>query len=228
MPSLDAPDAERFDFINRPYPDLTFERIVYGLETFRRQYTGKYWLEVMLLGGYTSLPAQVRQFATLTRRIRPDKVQLNTAVRPPAEEYAMAVPPERLAELARFFTPVAEVIAAYHRRDTQADSNTSTPAILELLRRRPCTEEDLASGLAMRPIELAKHLEVLEAAGRVASQRHGGLVYYQLGRHASSGSVSSLPSKLCGCRTSEEPAPEKSRATGTHKRSLRCKLGKEP
>src|ERR1035437_696237 len=82
LPSLDAPDPERFEFINRPHPDITFERLLDGLAAFRREFSGKYWLEVMLLGGYTSLPPQIRQLAEWTRRIQPDKVQLNTAARP--------------------------------------------------------------------------------------------------------------------------------------------------
>ena len=84
LPSLDAPDPERFAFINRPHPEITFDRLLDGLEMFRRECAGKYWLEVMLLDGYTTLPPQVRQLAEYVRRIRPDKVQLNTAVRPPA------------------------------------------------------------------------------------------------------------------------------------------------
>jgi wyosine [tRNA(Phe)-imidazoG37] synthetase (radical SAM superfamily) len=132
----------------------------------------------MLLDGYTTLPPQIRQLAGLARSIRPDKVQLNTAVRPPAEEYAMAVPPERLHELARRFHPRAEVIAGYRAHPATAESQASGEAILALLRRRPCTEEDLAGGLAMRPIEVARHLAVSEARGQVASQRRGGLVYY--------------------------------------------------
>ena len=96
MPSLDAPDRVRFEFINRPHPEITFERLLEGLEALRREFSGKYWLELMLLAGYTALPESVRELAKLARRIQPDKVQLNTAVRPPAEHYAMAVTPERL------------------------------------------------------------------------------------------------------------------------------------
>jgi len=103
---------------------------------------------------------------------------LNTAVRPPPEEYAMAVPPERLHELARRFRPRAEVIAEYRGHAATPESQASGEAILTLLRRRPCTEQDLADGLAMKPIEIAKHLALLEANGQVASQRRGGLVYY--------------------------------------------------
>jgi wyosine [tRNA(Phe)-imidazoG37] synthetase (radical SAM superfamily) len=179
MPSLDAPDAERFDFINRPHADITFERVVYGLGTFRREFAGKYWLEVMLLGGYTSLPAQMRQLANCTRRIRPDKVQLNTAVRPPAEEYAMAVPPERLAELARMFEPPAEVVAEHRGHRATFESQASAAALLALLRRRPCTMEDMVRGLGMKPAELLKSLDELNAQGKVQSERHGANQFYR-------------------------------------------------
>jgi hypothetical protein len=90
----------------------------------------------------------------------------------------MAVPPDRLHKLARRFHPRAEVIAEYRAHPATAESQASGEAILTLLHRRPCTEEGLAGGLAMRPIEVAKHLAVWEASGEVASQRRGGLVYY--------------------------------------------------
>ena len=178
LPSLDAPDPERFEFINRPHPDITFERLVDGLEAFRREFTGKYWLEVMLLDGYTSLPPQVRQLADWTRRIRPDKVQLNTAVRPPAEDFAMAVPQARLTKLAGLFSPKAEVVAEYCQQGKRFATDANQQSILELLRRRPCTEADVAGGLAMRPIETAKHLADLQAGGQVVSQKRGDQVYY--------------------------------------------------
>lgn len=179
MPSLDAPDSERFDMINRPCPDITFERVVYGLETFRRQFPGKYWLEVMLLGGYTSLPAQVRQLAGISRRIRPDKVQLNTAVRPPAEEYAMAVPPERLAEMSRMFEPAAEVVAEHRGQRALAESQASADIVLALLQRRPCTVKGISHGLGMKPGEAVKCLADLAMQGKVLCERHGSEEFYR-------------------------------------------------
>jgi wyosine [tRNA(Phe)-imidazoG37] synthetase (radical SAM superfamily) len=179
LPSLDAPDPERFEFINRPHPDITFERLLDGLATFRREFSGKYWLEVMLLGGYTSLPAQVRRLADWAGRIQPDKVQLNTAVRPPAEEYAMAVPPERLAELARVFEPPAEVVAEHRGQRASAESQASAEALLALVRRRPCTVEGIAHGLAIKPSVAVKLLADLEVQGKILSKRHGPEQFYR-------------------------------------------------
>jgi len=179
LPSLDAPDAERFEFINRPHADVTFERLVEGLAAFRREFSGKYWLEVMLLGGYTSLPAQVRQLAEWVRRIQPDKVQLNTAVRPSAEEYALAVQAQRLAELAKLFNPPTEVIAAYQGHQATAEWQPSRQAILGLLLRRPCSAEDVAEGLEMRQAEALKFLADLEAEGLVRRTRQGTQIFYR-------------------------------------------------
>jgi wyosine [tRNA(Phe)-imidazoG37] synthetase (radical SAM superfamily) len=179
LPSLDAPDPERFEFINRPHPEITFERLIEGLVAFRREFSGQYWLEVMLLGGYTSLPPQIHQLAEWARRIRPDKVQLNTAVRPPAEEYAMAVPPERLAEIARLFEPPAEVVAEHRAQTAPAKSQASAEAILALIRRRPCTVEGIAHGLGITPSEVVKLLDPLAARGDVLTERRGPEQFYR-------------------------------------------------
>ena len=179
LPSLDAPDAEQFELINRPHPEITFDRLVEGLELFRREFSGQYWLEVMLLGGYTALRSRVGQFAQWTRRIRPDKVQLNTAVRPPAEEYAMAVSPERLAALARLFAPRAEVIAEHRSRRSLSQLPSSSQAVLTLLRRRPCTVQDVAQGLQLKPAEVVKILADLETRGQVRNVRREARVFYR-------------------------------------------------
>lgn len=51
LPSLDAGDATKFKFINRPHASLSFEQVIEGLIAFRRGFTGQCWLEVFLLAG---------------------------------------------------------------------------------------------------------------------------------------------------------------------------------
>jgi wyosine [tRNA(Phe)-imidazoG37] synthetase (radical SAM superfamily) len=207
LPSLDAGDELLFQAVNRPHSDITFEKLVSGLEQFRREYSGQYWLEVLLLAGHTAPPAHVQKIAEWVRRIQPDRVQLNTAVRPPVEEFAVPVTQTRLTELARQFHPKAEVIAEYRQRGKRAATDANQQAILELLRRRPCTEVEVAGGLAMRPIEAAKHLADLEAAGRISSQRHGEQAYYQLARGAGSKDPASGRCNLFGHRGSIRIGP---------------------
>ena len=126
IPSLDVGDNVLFQVVNRPHPAITFERLLDGLAAFRQEFQGEYWLEVLLLAGYTAIEAEVKKIAKRTAEIGPDRVHLNTCVRPPAEEYAYAVDWQRLIDLAGLFTPPAEVIADFEpglSRTTQtADS----------------------------------------------------------------------------------------------------------
>ena len=178
LPSLDAGDEVTFQAVNRPHREITFEKLVSGLEQFRRECPGQYWLEVMLLAGHSGFQDPVQKIAGWVRRIRPDRVQLNTAVRPPAEEYAVPVSRTRLMRLARMFRPKAEVIAEHRPQGKRVLTDANQQAILELLRRRPCTEADVAAGLAMRPIEVAKHLADLESVGQITTQKHGDRILH--------------------------------------------------
>jgi wyosine [tRNA(Phe)-imidazoG37] synthetase (radical SAM superfamily) len=179
IPSLDTGDELHFRAINRPHAQIAFDQMVEGLIAFRREFRGQYWLEVLLLDGYTALQSDVAKIAEWAKRIQPDKVQLNTCVRPPTEEFALAVAPDRLESLARLFKPPAHVIADYRSHQTDTRLEPSAQAILYLLRRRPCTVEDVARGLAMKPNEAVKLLAELETQGRVQGSRHGALYFYQ-------------------------------------------------
>ena len=110
MPSLDAGDQETFTRINRPPPDIPFEKMVDGIAAFRKRFSGELRLEVLLLAGITDTDDEVEKIARHAARIDPHMVQVNTAIRRPAEESVRAVPRERLEELAALLGPNTEII----------------------------------------------------------------------------------------------------------------------
>ena len=125
IPSLDAGDEMLFRHINRPHEAISFERMVEGLVGFRSRFDGAYWLEVFLLGGMSAIPAEVDKIGGLIERIRPDRVQLNTATRPPAEDFALPVSRRDMERFARMLGGRAEVIARAdgdHRRFSKCAS----------------------------------------------------------------------------------------------------------
>ncbi len=178
LPSLDAGDPFKFAFINRPHSDITFEQMIEGLVEFRSDFRGQYWLEVFLLGGYTAIEADVRRIAAWVKRIRPDRVQLNTVARPAAEDFAVSVAPDVLAQFARRFRPVAEVVAERPSRLARKSARTDAAVVLNLLRRRPCTADQVAAGLGANRLEVLKWLEVLTARGDLNTSRQDAQVYY--------------------------------------------------
>ncbi len=180
VPSLDAPDEGLFHYVNRPHPSLHFDQMLEGLVTFRDEFKGQLWLEVFLLAGVTGLEPEVKRLAEHVRRIRPDRVQINTVVRPPAEEYAHPLSPEDLESFANLFGGNAEVIAG--RTTTQARRCACAAKlddVLDIIARRPCTVEDIVAGLEIPPLEALKHVERLVDEGRIESESRDNLVYYK-------------------------------------------------
>jgi wyosine [tRNA(Phe)-imidazoG37] synthetase (radical SAM superfamily) len=183
IPSLDAGDEPTFRYVNRPHPELSFDRMVAGLPALRREFKGRIWLEVFLVGGVTDTPDAVRKIAGLAKEMAPDKVQLNTVTRPPAEGYALSAPQDALERLALLFDPPAEVIAERQDAAPPAERAAEREELLALLSRRPCTPRDVADSLRLHLTDATKRLEGLRAQGRVATAFQDGKWFYALARH---------------------------------------------
>jgi len=179
IPSLDAGDEAMFRLVNRPHEAVSFELMLEGLIDLRREYRGAIWLEVLVLGNYTSIPAELAKVARCVAKIKPDRVQLNTVTRPPAETYAVGVSPERLAEFALTTAPPAEVIADFRGVHRQAEFVAGRDEIFAMLRRRPCSVDDIADGLTMHRNEVIKHLEELSAENQLEESLSSGRRYYR-------------------------------------------------
>jgi len=177
--SLDAGDEAKFRCINRPHEDISFERMLEGQIAFRDEFKGRYWLEVFLLAGYTAIEADVEKIAQLADRIKPDRVQLNTVTRPPSEPFAEAASPQRMAELAKLFTPAAEVILGLSSSHDQRKLVHNRQDLLNIMKRRPCTIHDIAEALGVRPNEVVKYIADLSADNLVVQSPCGGKLYYK-------------------------------------------------
>jgi len=182
IPSLDAGHGSMFQAVNRPHESISFEQMLEGLIDFREEYHGKYWLEVFLLAGHTAVDTEITRLVECIRRIKPDRIQINTTTRPPAEDYAVMVDRRRMTDLATRFDSPAEVIADYRGVHAQTDFAAGRDSILEMIQRRPCSLEDIAAGLNMHRNEVVKYLEELDAEGLLEKQSSGKTLFYS-GKH---------------------------------------------
>jgi len=180
LPSLDAGDEHLFRYVNRPHGDISFERMVDGIAAFTERFRGEVWLEVLLLAGVTGIPSEVEKIAALAERIGPERVQLNTVSRPPAEEFALPLSMDQMFALKDIFPREVDIISQSERGGARisACSEARDADILALLRRRPCTSADVASGLRVHVNEALKRLEALIAAGKVDTAVTGGRSFY--------------------------------------------------
>lgn len=175
--SLSAWDQHAFEWINRPHRKVSFRRLVEGQKSFRKRFNGQLWMEVFLLFGMNANPADVSRIAAVAKEIGPDRIQLNTVVRPPAEEFAAAVSAERMQSLCPLFDPPAEIIADF--ATARSDAIVVTEAtILAMLRRRPCTMEQIAGAFNLHVNEVSKYLGKLIGENAVRTVRKNATIYY--------------------------------------------------
>lgn len=175
--SLSAWNQASYEWVNRPHPQLEFDQLVTGQENFRAQYKGQLWMEVFLVAGINSLPADVRKIAEHAKAIGPDRIQLNTAVRPPAEDYAAALSEEGMRGLPLLFEPQAEIIYEFKAvQNKPIKANQAT--ILSMLQRRPCTAQQIADIFGMHLNEVSKYLGRLMRTDQIRAERKKHNVYY--------------------------------------------------
>lgn len=167
LPSLDAPDAETFEVINRPHSEVKFDSFVEGLCEFRRQYDGQIWLEVFFVEGLNTGDEQVKELHDIIGRIAPDRVQLNTAVRPTADLSAARVDESRLEEIAGLLGPNAQVAADYSRVEGADGVVVEQGQLFEMLKRRPCSVDDICHGLGVTRQEAMTYIKDLEKEGKI-------------------------------------------------------------
>ncbi len=170
--SLCAWDQKSFARINRPHPDLDFTSFVQGQIQFREDFHGQLILEIFLLHGISDVQDQIQALAHIARRISPDRIHLNTVERPPAESSAQAVPMEILEQAKSLFSPTAE-LAVGREKNGYKQYEANEEAILQTIKRRPCTLSDLAAIFGLHQNEVSKYVTSLIHKGE-AQWTHGG------------------------------------------------------
>jgi wyosine [tRNA(Phe)-imidazoG37] synthetase (radical SAM superfamily) len=185
VPSLDAATAASFRRVNRPAPSVGVEDIIKALALFRREFKGSLWLEVMLVKGINDSPADIKALKKAIARIGPDRVQLNTVVRPPAEKWSRPLSKKALARIKKDLGGRAEIVVDFKRRRGSPAVPDIKLAILALAERRPVTLKDIASSLGRKEEDVRSHLESLLRWQRLSRQRHRGIVYYSAAKNAS-------------------------------------------
>jgi hypothetical protein len=83
-----------------------------------------------------------------------------------------------LHSLAAIFGDRAEVISDPPDSEHETAVEASEAVMMGLLRRRPCTIQDVSHGLGIPAAAAAKRLELLERAGEIVIRRREGKVFY--------------------------------------------------
>ncbi|MBC7328199.1 radical SAM protein [bacterium] len=125
---LDACDEKSFLRINRPIEGLTWEDYIKGIRGFRREFMGKFALQVMFIEENITLAEKI---AKIAGELEPDEVQVNTPLRPsPVRPLSR----EELEEIKGKFASFPRVLTPY---DTEKKEVKPLDLNEILLRKRP-------------------------------------------------------------------------------------------
>jgi len=172
LPSLDAGHQQVFEKINRPHKNITLEKR----------------LEVFLVQGLNTDAGQIDRIKAAIERIGPDKVQLNTAIRPTADAGIKRVSSEALQAIVARLGDNCEVVADFepsrsseYGEDFQTETlpaNKKMQMLLSMLKRRPCSVTDISAGLGINRLEVLKYISHLEERRLIRSRRKAGRIFY--------------------------------------------------
>ncbi len=180
IPSLDAVTPKIFMRVNHPHLDITPEKVIGGEIEFRKIYKGKYWLEVLIVKGINDREDEYRKIAGAIKKINPDKVQLNTVVRPPGQGRAEAVSRKELEKLQMIIGDKAEIIPEFHGTKGEGHELSLLDNLLNMLQIRPCTLEELSSVLQVEEDSVKMALEGLKYKNILHEQKIGDKVFYKV------------------------------------------------
>jgi wyosine [tRNA(Phe)-imidazoG37] synthetase (radical SAM superfamily) len=179
LPSLDTVSPSLFTYLNRPHPSLDLKKIIQGLIDFRKLFTGQIWLEILFCRGVNDSEEEVMRLHEVIREINPDKIQLNTLDRPPAEDSVFPVGREELERIKRFFGEKTEIITGSLPEDARGSIADSKKRVYNLVKRRPCTFDEISLTLGIPKMALIDLIESLKNEGKVSQRLHNNQVYYQ-------------------------------------------------
>ncbi len=179
VPSLDAADQRTFARVNRGHRSLRVADIIRGLETFRRYHRGRMWLEILLVKGVNDSPEHLVKLRRAVADIGPDRVHLNTVVRPPAEASARPLSHDDLWQVQRLFGPGAEIAESPLRKRQRRFRGDADEAIIEVVRNRPVTRQDIERSLGITPAKVAAALRRLLRAKRIRRVSFWGKEFFE-------------------------------------------------
>jgi len=185
LPSLDAGEAGLYRKVNRPHPEITFERFLQGLIDFRTVYRGKLWVEVMLVRGLNDGMLELRGIAKALVRIKPDAVHINLPTRPPAEVWVQPPDNEGLMRATSILGDIAELVHPAEGAFDLSGYESIVDAVVAIITRHPMRQEELMQALARwTPRQVDEALKALEASGRAqVVERYGSRFWSAVGSH---------------------------------------------
>lgn len=171
--SLDCVSPKCFKKLDRAHKSIEIGQIIEGMKSFRTRYKGELVIEILVVEGLNDTNKEFEALGAVLREIKPDRIDVGTIDRPPAYD-VKGVSIERLVELSNLLEGL-HVNIAYKKNYIPEKRTFSEDEILELLKRRPQSFEDIELCFDERSLS---NLEKLLDAKKLYVKKIAGVDFY--------------------------------------------------
>lgn len=147
LPSLNAGSEALFNRIDRPAPGFGFAQHIEGLRRFRQEYSGKLWVEVMLIDGVNDSEEALEELARVLCEIHPDMVHLVVPTRPAPEGFIGIPDEDRICRAVFILSKSAPVIHPVKGKMNLQGASDLLEAVTAIATRHPVQERELENAL---------------------------------------------------------------------------------
>lgn len=178
LPTLSTVFEDTYRTIHRPCHGLDASMIIKGLKDLRRHYSGLILLEVILLSGINDTEQELEGLRRAINEISPDRVQLNTVIRPPSDQRAKPVEAARMEKIRDFLGNRAEIIGYMPLKKRSIEHDSARLSIIEMAKRRPVRLTDIAEALNKTQEETELLIRGMLIKGDICERKHGEELFY--------------------------------------------------
>ncbi|MEI6846858.1 MAG: radical SAM protein [Chlorobiaceae bacterium] len=182
LPSLNAGSEALHEQIDRPAFGLTYQKHIEGLLAFRKEYKGRLWIEVMLLGGINDSDEALRELAAVFKEISPDMVHLVLPTRPSPQQEVHLPSAERIQRAISILSEVVTVIDPVKGCMNLQSAPDLLQAVTAIASRHPVQQRELQKALDdCFPNDSGKVSKVMDEmleTGIFKIVEHGGDIYW--------------------------------------------------
>ncbi|NTW53131.1 MAG: radical SAM protein [Chlorobiaceae bacterium] len=182
LPSLNAGSEELFNRIDRPAPGFSFQQHIEGLKRFRQEYSGKLWVEVMLIAGLNDTDEALGDMAAILTDVHPDMIHIVLPTRP-APDGLVGMPDDDRIERAVFIlSRAAPVIHPAKGEMELGSAENLLETVTGIAVRHPLQERELEAAIGRlfpgMPTKVHEAMESMMASGRFDKVLQGEELYW--------------------------------------------------
>jgi len=173
--SLDCATQKCLKKLDRSHEGIDVERIKEGMLAFREQYKGPLIIEILVVKGLNDSKEEIAALNDYLLRLKPTRIDIGTIDRPPAFD-VKPVDYETLLQIAHHFDPDLPVYIASRKKAEISPSTYAETEILETLRKRPLSDDDIA---ALFDEKSRQHFKKMLETGEIRTVETNGVKFYK-------------------------------------------------